>query len=735
MYAGKMAKGFSAAKDKGLVFEGIYDKLPRFEIDDSTAELSEVYLSKLNQGEPVRLQSLLVHPELYTQYPVLSDLSVNAGHDEYNGAAYRVDRSDIQLHARNIAEAISDPGQRLVLMKSIVHEVQHGIQHIEGINLGRNAGYHYFDLMVERRKELGLRPSESHLIPAEIDKGLREDAFILYQRNPSEIEARDTEHRINLSLEQRKATPPYSAESIPLKDATPQEKSPFSPHLLKMQMRQIFHGVLHPAHPNNKHQVQYLAALYANGSNEKAHSYIVANQVEPTAKIELHEGQKISIAHHAISADQVETVKYFVDHAAFNPNAKHEGLSPIHFASSSAMVNVLADAGADMNAKRPYNYIQSVTALHVASDRNNLEMITSLINRGADVHAKDQFQNTPLHYAKTPDVAAALIQAGADPLARNKFDRVPQIITPGNPDSHHYLRLVADVPEQSIKTATELAKIAESKTTPTDAIYHIQQINHRSNLAPDHANSAILNRFSDMSKSGVQLAILRPVFDVATDQKHSSSSLLQYQNTNHLAIQIANKNTHSLSIEPDKKLSQSQSATLASVHSKLLSDLRQVDQTLDRYDTQSDIERANAVFHNTESVELREVEPEPPKPLPVQPLPSTKVIEEHPLKPETIVHPDFWTGAGGMTTLEQKEAGRGAHGFEANNNPNTNMPKPRLVTESPVDLNAPLQVQSGKSKLVVSPVILTPARSHKPEPKEPDWYGRPTPFGTEYDDH
>ena len=52
-----------------------------------------------------------------------------------------------------------------------------------------------------------------------------------------------------------------------------------------------------------------------------------------------------------------------------------------------------------------------------------------LIDRGADVGARDKHGKTPLHeaarYSKTPAVAALLIDRGADVGARNKYGETP----------------------------------------------------------------------------------------------------------------------------------------------------------------------------------------------------------------------------------------------------------------------------------------------------------------------
>jgi len=63
------------------------------------------------------------------------------------------------------------------------------------------------------------------------------------------------------------------------------------------------------------------------------------------------------------------------------------------------------------------------SALHLAARHGNLDVVKSLINRGADVGAQDESGQTPLHLALREDyvdVALALISAGACIYTENK---------------------------------------------------------------------------------------------------------------------------------------------------------------------------------------------------------------------------------------------------------------------------------------------------------------------------
>ena len=77
----------------------------------------------------------------------------------------------------------------------------------------------------------------------------------------------------------------------------------------------------------------------------------------------------------------------------------------------------------------PRGMYKDATDLHIAAAVLNLPVLTrSLIAQGADVHAQDNFGNTPLHWAAEVDASATatvLLEQGADVHAQDNFGNTP----------------------------------------------------------------------------------------------------------------------------------------------------------------------------------------------------------------------------------------------------------------------------------------------------------------------
>lgn len=109
-------------------------------------------------------------------------------------------------------------------------------------------------------------------------------------------------------------------------------------------------------------------------------------------------------------------------------NNKYE--TPLHLITASiidgAMITeLLIKNGADINAKNNFGY----TSLHISCLKNYLEKTKRLIDYGADVNIKDDYQeNTPLHFSchKTNyEITELLIKNGANVNSQNRKLETP----------------------------------------------------------------------------------------------------------------------------------------------------------------------------------------------------------------------------------------------------------------------------------------------------------------------
>jgi outer membrane protein assembly factor BamB len=130
----------------------------------------------------------------------------------------------------------------------------------------------------------------------------------------------------------------------------------------------------------------------------------------------------------------------------------------LHEAARKGDVNLvksLLDRGADVNAKARYD----VTPLMAACDRGNIELVKLLIERGADVNAEDSFYHaTPLGWAiqnNHVEVAKLLIQKGA------KTDDA--LVNVASSENEDMVRMVLENTKPSPEKMTEALEVAISQ--------------------------------------------------------------------------------------------------------------------------------------------------------------------------------------------------------------------------------------------------------------------------------
>ena len=63
--------------------------------------------------------------------------------------------------------------------------------------------------------------------------------------------------------------------------------------------------------------------------------------------------------------------------------------------------------------------------IHEAAAKGQIEAVKQYLAAGADVNAKDKWEETPLHLARTKEIVELLIAKGADVNAKDKYGRTP----------------------------------------------------------------------------------------------------------------------------------------------------------------------------------------------------------------------------------------------------------------------------------------------------------------------
>ena len=97
------------------------------------------------------------------------------------------------------------------------------------------------------------------------------------------------------------------------------------------------------------------------------------------------------------------------------------GITPLHLAArynpNPAVAALLLDGGADVDSRETTNGLRPLLYVTWFSRPTVLEMVSLLVDKGADINASDNHSITPLYYAVSSEevaVVALLLDRGAD---------------------------------------------------------------------------------------------------------------------------------------------------------------------------------------------------------------------------------------------------------------------------------------------------------------------------------
>ena len=156
------------------------DDILRNVIDDSAARLIED--KPIVYGKEYAMDDIFSHPELFQAYPQLRSMLLKFENLPGNIRGLFNKEKGISV-SQNVSEKTATG--------VILHELQHAIQHVEGMNPGNNT-YNFLPddySQVYTRLMLSKRTPTAENIKAELDK-MKSDAIVDYMRTPGETEAR-----------------------------------------------------------------------------------------------------------------------------------------------------------------------------------------------------------------------------------------------------------------------------------------------------------------------------------------------------------------------------------------------------------------------------------------------------------------------------------------------------------------------------------------------------------------
>ena len=179
----------------------------RYEIPDTNAKW--IWPRKLsNVPQVTTLGKVLNHPDLYAGYPSMKNMKVSIVSDPTTpyGASYNYATKEMALNAH----PRSSPED---LKSTILHEVQHGVQGIEGFTRGAYLSDMPED-QIRRMHNIINSPDMRQQLKGMTDAD-KIDLLRVYNylNKAGEIEAINVQNRLNMTPKQLRATPPSVSET------------------------------------------------------------------------------------------------------------------------------------------------------------------------------------------------------------------------------------------------------------------------------------------------------------------------------------------------------------------------------------------------------------------------------------------------------------------------------------------------------------------------------------------
>ena len=181
--------------------------------------------------------------------------------------------------------------------------------------------------------------------------------------------------------------------------------------------------------------------------------------------------------HFAVSHDDFAVVKIFLEEGS-DPNAKDDsrGDTPLHYAKSAKLAELLIKKGGDPNARN----FKGITPMHVS---RNGGIVKVFAKNGGDLNAMDDEGNTPLDFARVDPInlkrVEALLLLGAYPNNRS-------------PDGEE-----ANNQRKEAEGQTQIEQQERNKTQNTEQPDYLKNLNE---LAREQDSNPIIGRVQEMQQ-------------------------------------------------------------------------------------------------------------------------------------------------------------------------------------------------------------------------------------------
>lgn len=243
MFAGRKSQTFPSRKlqeflgtdrskpGSGVVEDNLYadtgifrgkDGGYRYEISDNEARPLSRYLMRVEAGGvdniPVALRDVIEHPQLFDAYPELGDMAVIHSPGMKGAGFYRYPNDTkppfIKMDMTGAGtQATGGP------MSTLLHEVQHGVQKIEGFAPGSNPADPEIALsspvLAFRGRADAAKNAGNSALASAYKQSADAEAWKAYSREAGEVEARAVQRRMDYTQAERREIHPIKEENYP----------------------------------------------------------------------------------------------------------------------------------------------------------------------------------------------------------------------------------------------------------------------------------------------------------------------------------------------------------------------------------------------------------------------------------------------------------------------------------------------------------------------------------------